>query len=58
MMSGLMLGLSIGLGGLAVTPIGLVAERFGLATALTAVACLPLVGAIGMRFVPRAPGSL
>jgi FSR family fosmidomycin resistance protein-like MFS transporter len=53
MMSGLMLGLSIGLGGLAVTPLGLLAERFNLATVLTAVACLPLLGAFLMRFVPR-----
>ena len=53
MMSGLMLGLSIGLGGLAVTPIGLLAERFSLGAALTGVGFLPLLGAVGMRFVPR-----
>jgi FSR family fosmidomycin resistance protein-like MFS transporter len=54
MMSGLMLGLSIGLGGLAVTPIGLVAETHGLGSVLSAAACLPLLGALLMRFVPRA----
>jgi FSR family fosmidomycin resistance protein-like MFS transporter len=53
MMSGLMLGLSIGLGGLAVTPIGLVAESYGLGSVVSAAACLPLLGAVLMRFVPR-----
>ena len=56
MMSGLMLGLSVGLGGIAVTPFGLLAEQFGLRAVLTATACLPLLGALLMRFVPR-PGS-
>jgi FSR family fosmidomycin resistance protein-like MFS transporter len=54
MMSGLMLGLSIGLGGLAVTPIGLLAEQLGLGTVLTGVACLPVLAALMMRFLPRA----
>jgi len=53
MMSGLMLGLSIGLGGLAVTPIGILADQLGLGTVLTGVACLPLVAALMMRFLPR-----
>jgi FSR family fosmidomycin resistance protein-like MFS transporter len=53
MMSGLMLGLSIGLGGLAVTPIGILAEQIGLGTVLTGVACLPLLAALLMRFLPR-----
>ena len=53
MMSGLMLGLSIGLGGLAVTPIGLLAERLDLGLVLSGVACLPLLGALMMRFLPR-----
>ncbi|TME31627.1 MAG: MFS transporter [Chloroflexi bacterium] len=53
MMSGLMLGLSVGLGGIAVTPFGLVAERFGLGSVIAATACLPLLGALMMRFVPR-----
>jgi FSR family fosmidomycin resistance protein-like MFS transporter len=54
MMSGLMLGLSIGLGGLAVAPIGVIAETFGLGSVLATAACLPLLGAVLMRFVPRA----
>ncbi len=54
MMSGLMLGLSIGLGGLAVTPIGLLAERLSLGLVLSGVACLPLFAALMMRFLPRA----
>jgi FSR family fosmidomycin resistance protein-like MFS transporter len=53
MMSGLMLGLSVGLGGLAVTPFGLLAERFGLSVVVTGTACLPLLGALMMPFVPR-----
>jgi len=53
MMSGLMLGLSVGLGGIAVAPIGLVAERAGLGMVVSGVACLPLLGALMMRFVPR-----
>ncbi|HET6318560.1 MAG TPA: MFS transporter, partial [Chloroflexota bacterium] len=53
MMSGLMLGLSIGLGGLAVTPIGVVAETYGLGMVIALVACLPLLGAVLMRFLPR-----
>jgi MFS transporter, FSR family, fosmidomycin resistance protein len=57
MMSGMMLGLSVGLGGLAVTPLGLVAEWIGLGNVVVAVACLPLIGAIVMRFVPRAVPS-
>jgi MFS transporter, FSR family, fosmidomycin resistance protein len=53
MMSGLMLGLSVGLGGIAVAPIALVAERVGLGMVVSGVACLPLLGALMMRFVPR-----
>jgi FSR family fosmidomycin resistance protein-like MFS transporter len=53
MMSGLMLGLSIGLGGIAVAPVGLLAEAFGLGGVLSAVASLPLLAAVMMRFVPQ-----
>jgi FSR family fosmidomycin resistance protein-like MFS transporter len=53
MMSGLMLGLSIGLGGLAVTPIGLIAESVGLGLVVAGAACLPVLGAVLMYFVPR-----
>jgi len=52
-----MLGLSIGLGGLAVTPIGVVAEVVGLGVVVSAVACLPLLAAMLMRFVPKPSSS-
>ena len=55
MMSGLMLGLSIGLGGLAVTPIGLAAEWVGLGAVVVGAACLPVLAAALMRFVPHPP---
>ncbi|MDQ3812184.1 MAG: MFS transporter [Chloroflexota bacterium] len=53
MMCGLMLGLSIGLGGIAVAPIGVVADSLGLERVIAIVAALPLLGALIMRFVPR-----
>jgi FSR family fosmidomycin resistance protein-like MFS transporter len=53
MMSGLMLGLSIGLGGIAVTPFGLIAERFGLPVVIAVTSTLPLLGAALMRVVPK-----
>jgi len=53
MMSGLMLGLTIGLGGIAVTPLGLLAESVGLGVVVSATGSLPLLGAVLMRFVPR-----
>jgi FSR family fosmidomycin resistance protein-like MFS transporter len=52
MISGLMLGLTVGLGGAAVIPVGLAAERLGLPLVLAAAAALPLIGALLMRFVP------
>ena len=52
MMSGLMLGLSIGLGGIAVTPFGIVAEHVGLPPVLAFAAALPVIAAMLMRFVP------
>jgi FSR family fosmidomycin resistance protein-like MFS transporter len=53
MMSGLMLGLSVGLGGIAVTPFGLIAEHFGLPAVISITSALPVFGAVLMRFVPR-----
>ena len=53
MMSGLMLGLTVGLGGVAVTPFGLVAEHYGLPLVIGITSALPLLGAVMMRFVPR-----
>ena len=57
MMSGLMLGLTIGLGGLAVAPIGMLAETWGLSVVVSIAGCLPLLGALLMRFVPRPSSS-
>ena len=55
MVSGLMLGLSIGLGGLAVAPLGLVAERSGIPPVFVVAGALAIVGALLMRAVPRVP---
>ncbi len=55
MVSGLMLGLSIGLGGLAVAPMAAVAERFGIPVALDAAAALAIGCALIMRTVPKPP---
>ena len=42
LVSGLVMGLAWGVGGLALTPIGWLADRFGLVPVMTGVACLPL----------------
>ncbi|MFN2520313.1 MAG: MFS transporter [Candidatus Limnocylindria bacterium] len=55
MVSGLMLGLSIGLGGLAVAPMAALAERTGLDTVLYASAFLALAAALLMTAVPKPP---
>jgi len=55
MVSGILLGLSVGLGGLAVTPLALFAEGFGLPAATALAAALGLVGAASMRLVPATP---
>ena len=55
MVSGLMLGLSIGLGGLAVAPMAIVAERAGLPPVFVAAGGLAIVGAALMRAVPHVP---
>jgi FSR family fosmidomycin resistance protein-like MFS transporter len=55
MMSGLMLGLSVGLGGIAVTPFGIIAEHYGLPIVIACTSALPVLGAILMRFVPKTP---
>ena len=57
MMSGLMLGLSVGLGGIAVTPFGIIAEHYGLPVVIGLTATLPVLGAVLMRFVPK-PGDI
>ena len=55
MVSGLMLGLSIGLGGLAVAPMAAVAERAGLPVVLYAAGVLSVAGAAIMSRVPKPP---
>ena len=55
MVSGLMLGLSVGLGGLAVAPMGLVAERAGLPPVFIAAGILAVICALLMRAVPHVP---
>ena len=45
LVSGLVMGLAWGVGGLALTPIGWLADRFGLIAVMTVVAFLPLVAA-------------
>ena len=55
MVSGLMLGLSIGLGGLAVAPLAIVAERGGLPPVFIAAGVLSIACALLMRAVPRVP---
>ena len=57
MVSGLMLGLSIGLGGLAVAPMGLVAEHAGIPPVFVAAGVLAIVCALFMRAVPRPPAG-
>jgi FSR family fosmidomycin resistance protein-like MFS transporter len=58
MVSGLMLGLSIGLGGLAVTPMAILAERVGIEPVFVAAGGLAIVCALLMRAVPSPPAHL
>ena len=55
MVSGLMLGLSIGLGGLAVAPMAVLAEQAGIPVALDVAAVLAIGCALIMRTVPQPP---
>jgi FSR family fosmidomycin resistance protein-like MFS transporter len=50
--SGVTLGLSIGLGGVGASLLGLVADRWGLSTTVYIVAALPLLGFTGALFLP------
>jgi hypothetical protein len=50
-----MLGLSIGLGGLAVAPMAILAERAGIEPVFVAAGGLAIVCALLMRAVPRQP---
>ncbi len=53
MASGLIVGFAIGAGGLGVTALGAVADRWGLPAALTISALMPLAGFVTARFLPR-----
>src|SRR5213594_2399934 len=50
--SGLIVGFAIGAGGLGVTALGWVADRWGLPAALTVSALMPLAGFVTARFLP------
>ncbi|MEK7700669.1 MAG: MFS transporter [candidate division NC10 bacterium] len=52
MASGLIVGFAIGAGGLGVTALGWVADRWGLPAALTVSALMPLAGFATARFLP------
>ena len=54
LVSGLVMGLAWGVGGLALTPIGWLADQFGLITIMSWVAVLPLIGAGLMLFYKEA----
>ncbi len=53
MASGLIVGFAIGAGGVGVTVLGWVADRWGLPAALTVSALMPLAGFVTARFLPR-----
>ncbi len=55
MVTGLLLGTSTGLGGLAVTPLALFSEWWGLPAAAAIASLVGGFGAVAMRFVPPAP---
>jgi FSR family fosmidomycin resistance protein-like MFS transporter len=52
MASGLIVGFAIGAGGLGVTALGWIADRWGLPAALTLSAFMPLAGFVTARFLP------
>jgi len=53
MASGLSVGFAIGAGGLGVTALGWVADRWGVPAALTLSALMPLAGFVTARFLPQ-----
>lgn len=55
MITGITLGLSIGLGGLAVTPMALLAEQIGLPGATAIAASMGVLAALAMLLVPPLP---
>jgi MFS transporter, FSR family, fosmidomycin resistance protein len=57
MVSGIMLGLSVGIGGVLFTPLAIIGQWFGIPVAAALAALLGGVAAFAMRFVPR-PASV
>jgi len=55
MASGLIVGFAIGTGGIGVAGLGLVADRWGLLTALGLIAMMPLAGFLAARLLPEPP---
>ena len=55
MASGLIVGFAIGTGGIGVAGLGLVADRWGLLTALGLIAVMPLAGFLAARLLPEPP---
>jgi FSR family fosmidomycin resistance protein-like MFS transporter len=55
LVSGLVMGLAWGVGGLALTPIGWLADRYGLVRVMTFVAFLPVVAAAVLLFYRESP---
>ncbi|MDW7675363.1 MAG: MFS transporter [Bacillota bacterium] len=53
--SGLMLGFAIGAGGIGVPILGVVADHFGLATVMTVISLLPILGVSLALFLPAPP---
>ena len=51
--SGLLVGFAIGTGGMGVTLLGIVADRFGVPAALQSIMIIPLVGFIASLFLPE-----
>ena len=55
LVSGLVMGLAWGMGGLALTPIGWLADQLGLIPVMSAVAFLPLIGSLLILFYREPP---
>jgi FSR family fosmidomycin resistance protein-like MFS transporter len=53
MASGMIVGFAIGTGGVGVTLLGLVADRWGLPAALWMTGALPLLGFVAALFLPE-----
>ena len=55
--SSLMMGVAWGTGGLSIPLVGMLADRIGIESALTGMACLPLIGALAVIPLPRVTGG-